>query len=277
MRHKRRILLLFLLALAPTAHAQAPPGTADSAAHAHGAVGELPAGMSVRQVPTHADTSRVMPRIYLAWGAPFGQPGARDHIAQACGDTAATDTLYVSMDPMAVRPRFIGWLATLYFRAAPGDTLPAFWQYATGGPGRSPVRNEVADARTPMPGEPAWPELQAFGGGHMDHTGSSARLRMVAAVDLNKAPLLVPGRRYTLARVIVRRPATTEAGCGRAMCVELATIQCTFGEHTAQEPVSHVGQRFARMNDPQGEACGDAVPAASRTDRPKPPPKRSRR
>lgn len=257
---------LSLLAAFP-AHAQEAP---DSSAHTHDPAGALPPGVNVVQVPTHADTSRVMPRIFLAWGAPFGEAGSREHIAYTCGDTAATDTLYVSMDPIAMRPRFVGWLATLYFRAAPGDTLPAFWRYSTGLPGRSPVRNEVADARTPMPGRAAWPELQAFGGGHMDHTGSSARLRMVAAVDLTKAPQLTPGSRYTLARVIVRRPAATDEECGRPMCVELATIQCTFGEHTGQEPVSHVGQRFVRLNDPDGVACTEADPAASAAGKPKP-------
>lgn len=258
--------LVVLATLAPLRiHAQTA-GTvpADSGAHSHEMVSDLPAGVRLQQVPTSADTSRVMPRIFLAWGAPFGLPGARDKLAYACGDTAATDTLYVSMDPVSVRPNFIGWLATLYFRAAPGDTLVDFWKYTTGGPGRSPVRNEVADARTLMPGSPAWPELQAFGGGHWDHTGASARLRMVAAVDINKAPLLLPGRRYTLGRVIVRRPASGEDGCGRPMCVELATIQCTFGAHTESEPVSHVGQRFVRLNDPAGTVCGEATPATTK-------------
>lgn len=255
--------LLFLLIwpfVARAAVDQSPGATADPSAHSH--AGEVPEGMEVVQVPTRADTSRAMPRIFLSWGAPFGEPGSRREMNYTCGDTSAVDTLYLSMDPVASRPQFIGWLATLYFKAAPGDTLRPFWRYTTGGPGRSPVRVEVADSRTSMPGRIGWPELQAFGGGFWDHTASSGRLRIVAAVDVLHSPPLPGPLRYTLGAVLVRRPPATPDDCAAPMCVELATIQCTFGQHSAFEPISNQGVRFVGLQDPAGEACGaDAATA----------------
>ena len=265
MRRVPRTLLLSLIAVLAASvplHAEdAPPAPADSASTGLGPAIEMPGGVLVRQIPSKTDTSRAMPRIFLAWGAPFGEAGAREETRFAGGDTSVADTLYLSMDPVSTRPQFVGWLATLYFRAAPGDTLSSHWQYSSGGPGRAPLRNEVADARTPMPGPAAWPEVQAFGGGHMDHTPSSARLRMVAAVDVTRAPVLLGGRRYTLARVIVPRPAAVE-GCDRPLCVELATLQCTFSaQQGGQEPVSNLGHRLVRYQDPQGVACDGALQA----------------
>ena len=270
MRRVLRPLLPSLIALIATiapVHAQdTPPAPADSAGSGLGPTIEMPGGIQVRQIPSQTDTSRAMPRIFLSWGAPFGEAGARDQTSFICGDTSTVDTLYLSMDPVSTRPQFVGWLATLYFKAAPGDTLSSHWQYSTGGEGRAPLRNEVADARTPMPGPAAWPEVQAFGGGHMDHTPSSARLRMVAAVDVTRAPVLLGGRRYTLARIIVPRPPAQE-GCARPLCVELATIQCTFSAHQGgQEPISNVGHRLVRYQDPLGVAC-DGPPQADKLEK----------
>lgn len=243
-------------AAAETPHHHAPLESDSTGA---GAIIEMPGGVQVMQIPAVTDTATAMPRIHLAWGAPWGEAGARDHIAPACGDTAAIDTLYLSLDPVADRPQFVGWLATLYFRAAPGDTLRSHWRYTTGGPGRSPVTIEVADARTAMAGEVAWSEVQAFGGGYWDHTPSSARLRMVAAVDVAKAPSIQGGRRYTLARVLVRRPQSEASGCGAPLCVELATVQGTFSAVQGEpEPLSNVGPRFVRYQDPRGLACDGA-------------------
>ncbi len=261
----RSVALVWLLSIVTTnlAHAQITPVHAHvhDAADSVGARIEMPGGVEVVQLPAETDTSRSIPRIYLAWGAPWGELGARDHISPACDDTAAVDTLYLSMDPISTRPQFVGWLATLYFKAAPGDTLRSHWQYTSGGPGRSPVRNEVADARTPMPGASGWPQLQAFGGGHWDHSASSGRLRMVAAVDVLKAPVLLGGRRYTLGRILIRRPPADAEGCGPPMCIELATLQCTFSAHrTGEEPVSNIGQRFVRYQDAEGVACESDAP-----------------
>ncbi len=251
------LIALCLWVLPAAAETQPRRAPLESDSTGAGALIEMPGGVMVRQIPAVTDTSRAMPRIYLAWGAPWGMPGARDHIAPACGDTAAFDTLYLSMDPVTTRPQFVGWLATLYFKSATGDSLRPHWRYSSGGPGRSPMRNEVADARTRMPGPQPWGELQAFGGGYLDHSASSARLRMVAAVDVLKAPVLLGGRRYTLARVLVRRPASAEDGCGVPMCVELATLQCTFSaSQDGQEPVSNRGERFVRYQDEAGAACG---------------------
>jgi len=227
--------LLAVLAAA-TAFAQKP---ADSSATA---------GQAARPRRTGPSSGR----IYLAWHAPYGEPGASEAISPACGDTSTKDTLYMTFDPGRDAEQFLGLTATLYFWSGAGDTLSAPWWFGN----ELEFRGlEVRFNPDSVPGAPRpWPEQNVARAGY-SWTRGSGKLRMIVAVGMQGAQPVSAGKRYVLARLLVPRPARRTPGCDQPICVEWAEARLSFGYEAGDSEDVNRGGRFVAWNSPGGRVC----------------------
>ena len=209
-----------------------------------------PAARAVQMPP--ADTTRTSEkaRIYLTWHAPYGQPGATDQLVSACGDTTVKDTLYMSIDTGDDAPKFQSFTATLYFWAAPGDSLDPHWLF---GEGQQIHRLEIEYAPRDLAGvEPAWP-ASAYAASGYNTSKASGKLRIIAAGPDGQGWPLTGGQTYVAARLLVPRPPAKSRACERSVCIEWSLA--LFGLGGGKLPEVHAGQRFASWNSKGGKVC----------------------
>ena len=197
------------------------------------------------------DTTRLRnAKTYLTWHAPYGQPGASDEIAVACGDTTVKDTLFMCFDPGEDIEAFQSFTAGMYFWAAAGDSLDPHWNF---GEGRSFTRLVVQFAPQGVPGaEPAFP-ASAFSGAGYSTSSASGKLRMIAAGPAGQGWPMKGGTIYVAARLLVPRPALKSKRCDRPMCIEWSTT--LFGIGAGRLPEVKAGQRFVSWNSKGGKVC----------------------
>lgn len=230
------------LALATPARAAEP--AADRAAVA-AAPGPATTDTSAREEPRGASA-----RIDLTWHAPYGQRRATDQLTAACGDTTRTDTLYMCLDPGKGADQLVGLTATVYFWAASGETLGTHWSF---GDGQNFKRLKVQFNPDSVPGAgplcPGAPVARAS----YTRTPASGKLMLIVAVPESQPQPVRGGTIYTLARLLVPRPAFQYPGCDRGICIEWAL--CSIAYDATDEPQVNRGQRFVTWNSPNGKAC----------------------
>jgi len=224
-----------------------------SAAFAATLAAPAPAALAARAAAaSKAASAPTEPRIFLSWNAPFGTPGATATLTAACPDSAAYDTLYLSFDPGRTSPDFRGVSATLYFHAAEGAALDDYWKRAGGGINGSPLR--ILFDSDPERDFVTLASDRGTGAPSYDFVSGSGRLRFIYAGPMGSIPVLEGGKRYGLARILVRRPAAGTSGCGVPMCVEWFSARLAYG--TSEEKDTNRGERWAALNSPDGAVCG---------------------
>lgn len=190
-------------------------------------------------------------RLFLSWRSPWGQVGATDALQPALDDTAATDTLYLCMQPGRSSPTFNGFMATLEFRCAPGDTLGDFWAFERTGVNAGGLAVQFGPQpefpcpqpwTTPGMGRPAW-----------TRTATGGRLRLVFAVPYTQAGAVDSAGVYALARVLIRHQRARLGGSAQPMCIEWTESSLAFA--LKDEPVVRRGERFVSWNSPRGAVC----------------------
>src|SRR5262245_50245430 len=71
------------------------------------------------------------PRLFLAWHAPYGAPGATSSLNVSCADSTVRDTLFCTF--ISGRTDTLYDIdATIYFKAALGDTIGPSWWFGGG-------------------------------------------------------------------------------------------------------------------------------------------------
>jgi hypothetical protein len=230
-----------------------------------------PAARAVQLPP--ADTTRAAEgaRIYLSWHAPYGQPSASDQLMSACGDSTSKDTLYLCIDTGDDAPKFQSFTATLYFWAAPGDSLDPHWLF---GEGQQFHRLVVEYAPRDLPGvEPAWP-ASAYAASGYSTSKASGKLRMIAAGPDGQGWPLKGGQTYVAARLLVPRAPAKSRACERPVCIEWSLAM--FGLGGGKLPEIHAGQRFVSWNSKGGKVCSTmrsfAAPTPWKPPKAAPPP-----
>ncbi len=190
-------------------------------------------------------------RLFLSWRAPWGHAGATPTLQPMLRDTAATDTLYLCMQPGRSSSTFNGFMATLEFRCAPGDTLGDFWAFERTGAnagGLGVQFGPVPEFPCPQPwaaagaGRPAW-----------TRTPTGGRLRLVFAVPYTQPGSVDSAGVYALARVLIRHQRARLAGSAQPLCVEWTEASLAFA--LKDEPVVRQGERFVSWNSPHGAVC----------------------
>lgn len=208
-------------------------------------------------------------RLLLSWRAPWGQPRATTTLMPALRDTNGADTLYLCMRPGRTSPTFNGFMATLEFRCAPGDTLGAFWAFERTGANAGALGVQFGpEPEFPCPqpwvtagvGRPAW-----------THTPTGGQLKLVFAVPYTQSGPVDSAGVYALARVLIRHNRARLSGSAQPMCIEWTESSLAFA--LKDEPIVRQGERFVSWNSPRGAVC-DSWRNAARPESWKPAAKR---
>lgn len=233
----------------------AVPGSGALAAAAQkSASGARPAAKPVTAAP--ADTSHhhfrePHPAIYMAWGAPYGKPGARQTASWACDDTLAADTLYLSFDPGEDYEALLGIDATLLFHAAPGDTLGPFWDLSRKGANPFNLRIEFEPA--PIGILSPWP-LVGVGNVRYAKVGDTGKLDLTYYVQASLGGPIYSGKQYFFAQVMIRMRKAQLTGCLQPVCADFDHLLISHREGSRW---INTGQRFTSWNSKDGSVCGE--------------------
>lgn len=195
-------------------------------------------------VPSQSPHAAKGPQFFLSWNRPWGQPGAEQVRRLACSDTSSVDTLYLCMRPGMFMPSFVAFTADLWFHAASPETLGTYWHFGRGAPNQSGLSIKFQ----PDDGDDEWVQpwrSRGNGGVGYNRKPEAGQLKMIYAVEPQKAVPLVAGRFYTLARIAVQARRPGLEGCDQGIAIELgrATI-ATDGQHeyeVTQGGVRHAG------------------------------------
>ena len=230
----------------------------------------LIAALAAATTPARADE----PKVYLTWGAPYGQPGARDQV-QVTNDSTRVDTLYLSFDPNDFAPAFVGLTAGLYFSAQAGDSLGPFWSFARDGvnPGSLRVDFDV----TPYQAISPW-KSTGMGFPKYERLAGGGRLTFIYAVPSDAGVPLQAGKVYALGRVYISHRRATLAGHTQPTCIEWRDADFSLSPETSAQ-TKGAGKSTTAWNSPDGKACAgrgvqsSAAPADSASGKAKPPAK----
>ena len=190
-------------------------------------------------------------RLFATWKAPYGMPGAQENLDIPC-EGAGEDTLYLSFDPGRDTPGMLGLSGTIYFHAAEGDSMRSYWRIDDMNVKGSPIRvsfenDEQRGFNSPF-------QSPGAGQGRYDYVAGSGRLRIIYAVATNAASPVKAGQVYGWARVILKRPAKAQGGCGQKLCVEWHAATLALGPEDVSD--TNGGPRWASINSPEGTICG---------------------
>ncbi len=261
--------------LAPAASgvapAQAAPGSAAPrvASRDTGRTMAFPAHGSAAFDSTLGD-SFAEPRLYMAWKAPHGMPGARTNLDLACGDTSRVDTLYLSFETGRDLPGFFGVSARLRFHPAEGDSLGVFWSFGSDGANPGALQIQL-DPDGTFPCSQPWVR-PGVGIPMFEFHPWAAQLDFVyAMIRGQEAP--VSGRtRYCFARILLKRNRCALPGSRQPVCIEWAEAFYSGGGRDL--PIERGLARYVTVNSPDGSVCGPyrrfARPAAWTPGRPGP-------
>lgn len=231
------------------------PASARVAAPATPAPEPASRSLSVPSTTGAADAAAAGARseLFLSWHAPFGEPRASETLALSCGDTTATDTLYLSFKPGRGSPGFAGFSATLMFRPVGPDTLGEFWHLGCGKPlpaGMSAKFDPEIGYRQP------W-RVPGAGGTFYDCREGGARLRMVWAVPANQASGIHVDTLLALGRLVIRHPPARFARCNQPVCIEWSEAELVYevGAWGAVKLAHQGDHRFVSWNTTRQDAC----------------------
>jgi hypothetical protein len=103
----------------------------------------------------------------------------------------------------------------------------------------------------------------------------TGKVRLAWAMLPNAGARVEAGKRYTLARILLRRPPAGAAGCGQTLCVEWSEATMAYG--LGEEPVVTEGIRFVGIDAVAGDnGCSNPPPASPpASGRPSKPKKKS--
>jgi hypothetical protein len=220
----------------------ARPGTA-AAAH--------PASAASANTP-------VEPRLYLAWGAPYGMPGARRNLDFTCTDTSKVDTLYLSFETGADTEHFYAMFARLSFRSAPGDTLGDFWYFGRKGVNRDGLKIQF-DPDGTFPCSQPW-NRAGMGSPTIYHRAEGTRLDLFYAVSLENAIPSSGRTRYCYARLLLDRKQCRLAGSRQPVCIEWE--QARYSIRDRDIFITGDSEGLVTVNSPDSSVCAPLRSAA---------------
>jgi hypothetical protein len=189
--------------------------------------------------------------LYLAWGAPYGSPGARQNVNVSCGDTTRMDTLYLSIETGRDLPRLVGMYARLSIRPQPGGSLGPFWGLGEGGANRGGLLAQM-DADDTFPCARPW-LYPGMGGILYTFEPSHGEIVTVYAVVSEDGVPIAGRTRYCFARLLFRHRRCELEGSRQPVCVEWWEGGYTGGGPDI--PVRKGPGRFASVNSPGGSVC----------------------
>ncbi len=169
------------------------------------------------------------PIVHMAWGAPWGMPGAKANLEPACGDSARRDTLYLSFEPTQDESSFVGVGGEIEILAAPGDTLGTFWDMAHGGANAGGIVAQFqlgGDAPGPSP----W-NAQGSGSVTYERTTRKARFKFGSVIGMFSGKPLTAHTRYTAGWIILGRRGHALTGCETPVCISWWRGEFVFGPH----------------------------------------------
>jgi hypothetical protein len=210
----------------------------------------LLAGCLLASPPWAAVARAADPEVFLSWHAPFGFPGATDTLSAAC-DSSRADTLWLSFDPGAPAPLFAAASATLMFRPAVGDSLPLRWRSGRDVESNPPFIEVKMDPDSTLGYAQAF-RVKGIAIGNYDGSGHDARFNFSYATSYAEAGSLAQ-HPYVLARVVMRRPAPSIAGCGQPICIEWVDFELVRDVKDDLKLKPHGAHRFVSLNSPGGE------------------------
>jgi hypothetical protein len=197
--------------------------------------------------------------LYMAWGAPYGTPGARQNTTITGRDTNRVDTLYLSLETGRDLPRLFAMFGRVVVHPAPGDSLGAFWDFRGAGANRGGLQVQVdADGTFPC----ARPWLYPGGGGTtFEFAAGLGELLVVYAVTPEDAAPISGRTRYCFARLLLRHRRADLAGSGQPVCIEWREAGYSGGGEDLM--VRRGPARFVSVNAPDGSVCAARRRAAT--------------
>lgn len=197
--------------------------------------------------------------LYMAWGAPYGTPGARSEVTLDCRDTSRVDTLYLSVETGRDLPRLFAMFGRIVFHPAPGDSLGPFWDFRGAGANRAGLLVQMdADGSFPC----ARPWLYPGGGGTTyEFTPGLGELLVIYAVKPDDAAPVSGRTRYCFARLLLRQRRCDPGGARRPVCVEWREMGYSGGGDDIM--VRRGPARFVSVNSPDGGVCAPRRRAAA--------------
>jgi hypothetical protein len=194
-----------------------------------------------------AGDSFAQPRIYLAWHAPYGSPGARANLDLACGDTSRADTLFLSFKSGRDLPRFFAMWGRLLFHPAAGESLGAFWNYGHEGANQGGIGIQLEPDGS-FPGPQPWVHN---GGGAVIYEShrDTSNLDMIYAVTTP-----ISGRtHYCYARVLFYHRRCQLPGFRQPVCIEWVEARYSGGGNDFI--IAHSPGRWVSVNSADGSVC----------------------
>ena len=168
------------------------------------------------------------PRIFMAWRAPYGTPGALDTIDPTCPDSSRRDTLYLSFQPTQAETAFIGIGGDLMIYAQPGDTLGSFWDMGRGGANHGGMTAYFQHGED-MPEPNPWGN--GVGNVMYERMGNSARIRFGEVMGMTAGQPIEMGKRYVVGRLVFYGRHAGLTGCDKPVCLEWRRGEFVLGQH----------------------------------------------
>jgi hypothetical protein len=195
--------------------------------------------------------SVVQPRLYLAWGAPYGTPGAKRNRDLTCADTTKVDTLYLSFETGTDSEQFLAMFARLSFRSAPGDTLGDFWYFGRKGVNREGLKIQF-DPDGTFPCSQPW-NRTGSGSPALYHRPEGTLLDLLYAVSLPDAVPSSGRTRYCYARLLLDRKRCSLAGSRQPVCIEWEQARYSIG--AGDIFITGDSEALVSVNSPDSSVC----------------------
>ena len=187
------------------------------------------------------------PKLYMAWHAPYGTPGATENIQSHCGD-GGRDTLFLTFISDFDTTRFDGLESMFYLRAPVGQTLSKRWE--------DERYVEVLFPSDSIPGVTRmWQGALNMTFAYYDKTEGSGRLRLSNTRPPTRALPIRDHRPYFYARVLFTHPPAGTEGCDQPICIEWVSGEFVVDSTASSIFSGHHGHEFVTMNSPNGAAC----------------------
>lgn len=187
------------------------------------------------------------PKLYMAWHAPYGMPGATDNVQSACGD-GGRDTLFLTFETGMDTTRFDGLESVLFLRAPAGTLLSRRWE--------DERFVEVYFPSDSIPGVTRmWRGALNMTFAYYDRTSGSGRLRLSNTRPPVRAVAVRDHTPYFFARVLFSHPPAGTEGCDQPICIEWASGEIAVDSTGSTIPSAHGGHEYVTMNSPNGTVC----------------------
>jgi hypothetical protein len=197
-------------------------------------------------------------RLYLAWRAPYGMPGARRNLDLSCADTTKVDTLYLSFETGMDSEHFYAMFARLSFRSASGDTLGEFWHFGRKGVNREGLKIQF-DPDGTFPCSQPW-NRAGTGSPTLYHRAEGTLLDLLYAVSLQDAAPTSGRTRYCYARLLLDRRQCRLEGSRQPVCIEWEQARYSIGGGDIF--ITGGPEALVSVNSPDSSVCAPLRSAA---------------